>query len=175
MRIFLVGFMGSGKSHTGKLLAHLLNFNFQDLDQHIEQLSGNTIPDIFQRFGESEFRIRECKALDDLILQDQQNLIVSSGGGTPCFFDNMERMNEAGVTFFLDAPAKLLCERLLPGRNARPLLKDKSPEELEFFIQEKLNNRYPFYQKAMVTVHQSTFDFNVAALIHQHFYQIVGH
>lgn len=148
--IFLVGYMGSGKTTIGKAVAARLGVPFYDLDIFIESKFCKSISDIFAEFGEEKFRQIERNALLQLI--DFEQCVISTGGGTPCFFDNMDLMNSASTTIFLECPPKILAERLDYKNNKRPLLKGKSRAELELFILETLEKRLPFYQKATHTI-----------------------
>jgi shikimate kinase len=146
MRIFLIGFMGCGKSTMGRSLASLLNLTFIDLDTYVEGKYFKTIPQIFAEEGEEEFRKKEHKALKEVALFD--DVIVATGGGAPCFFGNMEFMNQAGYCVFLDVHIDTLVSRLLHSKTERPLIKGKSPEELKSFIESLMQKRRPFYSKA---------------------------
>jgi shikimate kinase len=146
MRLFLIGFMGSGKSTMGRALASELNLTFIDLDTFLEERFFKTIPQIFAEEGEDAFRKKERKVLEEVASFD--NVIVATGGGAPCFFDNMELMNESGYCIFLDVHISSLVNRLLHARIERPLIKGKSPEELREFIEELMKKRRPFYEKA---------------------------
>ena len=146
--IYLTGFMGSGKSHTGHLLADLLGLSFLDLDAAIEGGAGTTISKIFADDGEDAFR-----ELETVTLRQTAELppsVVSTGGGAPCFNDNMEWMNRRGVTVFLDPPISVLVERLETDRAHRPLL--QSTNDLAYFIIEKLTSRRHHYEKAQIQV-----------------------
>lgn len=145
-RIFLIGFMGCGKSYTGQRLADLLDYRFLDLDDHIEARAGMDISTIFAREGEDGFRQRERQALHDMAQIDR--VVVACGGGAPCFFDNMAWMNQHGLTIYLEATPQLLAERLHPGREHRPLLAALSDSELLSFIEQKLQKRQTYYQQA---------------------------
>lgn len=138
--------MGSGKSHWGKKLADLLNWNFIDLDKFIEEKESITIPGIFAQQGESHFRSLEKKYLEETTKADKT--VIASGGGTPCFYDNMEVMNRTGETVYLKAQIKTIVERLSKKANTRPLLKGKSETELPAFFEEQLKKREPFYLQA---------------------------
>lgn len=140
--------MGCGKSYTGEKLADLLKYRFIDLDDWIEEKAKVSISEIFAREGESAFRLREKGALRDM--EQFSEVVVACGGGVPCFFDNMEWMNERGLSIFLDAPPELLRDRLASGREHRPLISAFDEEELLFFIEEKLKVRRPFYEQAKV-------------------------
>ncbi|MBL7968948.1 MAG: shikimate kinase [Prolixibacteraceae bacterium] len=146
MRIFLIGFMGSGKSTMGRALAASLNLTFIDLDTYLEERYFRTIPQIFAEEGEANFRMKERKVLEEVSLFDQ--VIVATGGGAPCFFDNMELMNNSGFCIFLDVDVESLIYRLTHARVERPLIKGKSVEELRQFIGELMQKRRPFYEKA---------------------------
>lgn len=149
-RIFLLGFMGSGKSHLGRLLAKRLNYAFSDLDDLIEQDAGMTISGIFERYGESHFRGLEKEALHRTA--DLEGHVIACGGGTPCFFDNMSWIRDHGLSVFLDVPPQLIVQRLLPEQSKRPLLRGLNPNELEVFIRERLEQRLPFYHKAALRI-----------------------
>jgi shikimate kinase len=146
MRIFLIGFMGSGKSTMGRALAASLNLTFIDLDTYLEERYFRTIPQIFAEEGEENFRKKERKVLEEVSLFDQ--VIVATGGGAPCFFDNMELMNNSGFCIFLDVDTDSLIYRLTHARVERPLIKGKTTEELRQFIGELMQKRRPFYEKA---------------------------
>lgn len=146
MRIFLIGFMGCGKSTMGRSLAAALNLTFVDLDTYLEERFFRTIPLIFAEEGEDAFRKKERKVLEEVAAFDQ--VIVATGGGAPCFFDNMELMNEAGYCVFLDVEMETLIHRLTHARIERPLVKGKSPDELREFIGGLMQKRRPFYEKA---------------------------
>jgi len=146
MRIFLIGFMGSGKSTMGRALATELDLTFIDLDSFLEEKYFKTIPQIFAEEGEESFRRKERKVLEEVCSFD--NVILATGGGAPCFFDNMELMNESGFCVFLDVDVTSLVNRLIHAKTERPLIKGKSPEELHEFIAGLLAKRRPFYEKA---------------------------
>ena len=144
--IFLIGFMGSGKSTTGKKLAPKLAYDFIDMDAHIEQQEGRLISDIFAKDGEAYFRALEQKALQSISLKEK--VVVSTGGGTPCFFNNMEVINNAGYSVYLKVEVEKIIGRLKNGTEKRPLVADLSSEELEKQVRERLATREPFYNKA---------------------------
>lgn len=146
MRIFLIGFMGCGKSTMGRSLASLLNLTFIDLDTYIEGKYFKTVPQIFAEEGEAEFRKKEHKVLEEVSFFD--DVIVATGGGAPCFFNNMEVMNQSGHCVFLDVGIDTLVDRLMHSKTERPLIKGKSPDELKSFIMELMQKRRPFYEKA---------------------------
>ena len=145
--IFLIGFMGVGKSSTGKKLANKLNVPFKDTDVILEQKFGEPIADYFAKNGEKAFRVEE-KTL--LLQNDFGNAVVATGGGLPCFYDNMEVLNEKGITIFLDRPAKELQQRLINAKKKRPLIKELNDGELLDYVTTQLKVRLPFYQKATI-------------------------
>lgn len=165
--------MGSGKSHVGKKLAASLYRPFMDLDQVIERYAGQKIRDIFSEHGEAYFRLLERRALHDSAFGPPR--IVATGGGTPCFFDNISWINKQGLAIYLDAQADVLVQRLWKGRAKRPLLNGLNQDELLSFIEEKVAERITFYQQAPVhyqitTAHQDTAEDLIKSLD-----QIIGH
>jgi len=146
MRIFLIGFMGSGKSTMGRALASELKLDFIDLDSFLEEKYYKTIPQIFAEEGEDGFRRKERNVLEEVSAFD--NIIVATGGGAPCFFDNMDLMNNSGFCIFLDVDKESLINRLIHAKIDRPLIKGKTLEELEGFIEGMMEKRRPFYEKA---------------------------
>lgn len=146
MRIFLIGFMGCGKSTMGRALAASLNLTFIDLDTFLEERYFRTIPQIFAEEGEENFRRKERKVLEEVSSFD--NVIIATGGGAPCFYDNMELMNNSGFCIFLDVEIDSLVSRLIHAKTERPLIKGKSPDELRLFIQGMMQKRRPFYETA---------------------------
>ncbi len=145
-RIFLTGYMGSGKTTLGRALAAAIGIPFIDLDHYIEQRYRKTISQLFAERGEEGFREIERKILHEV--GEFEDVIISTGGGTPCFFDNIEYMNEQGTTVYLDVPVERLFIRLSIARSKRPLIKEKNDEELMTFIEEQLAKRAPHYSKA---------------------------
>ena len=148
-RIFLIGYMGAGKTTLGKAFARALGLTFVDLDWYIEERFHKSIRQLFAERGEEGFRELEKRMLHEV--GDFEDVVISVGGGTPCFFDNMEYMNEAGETVFLDVNLQVLFRRLKVAKQQRPLLDGKTDEELKAFIQEALQKRLPFYTKAKHT------------------------
>lgn len=149
IRIFLVGYMGAGKTTLGRALAAATGLSFIDLDNYIEQRYHKSIAQLFAERGEEGFRDTERRMLHEV--GDFENAIISTGGGTPCFFDNMEYMNTQGTTVYLDVPVERLFIRLSIARSKRPLIKEKSDAELMAFIVEQLEKRAPHYGKAQYT------------------------
>ncbi|CAN5205328.1 shikimate kinase [soil metagenome] len=150
MRIFLVGYMGSGKSLMGAALAKELGVNFFDLDKAIEKKAGKDVMAIFATEGEKHFRDLEKQCLSELLIED--DCVIATGGGTPCFFDNMEKMNNTGVVIYLKMSTDHLVERLEAEKDPRPLLEGKTGHELWTFVHETLQQREPDYLKAKYKV-----------------------
>ena len=146
IRIFLTGYMGAGKTTLGKAFARELNVPFIDLDWYIEERFHKSIRELFAERGEASFRELERSMLHEV--SEFEDVIVSTGGGTPCFFDNMDYMNACGDTVFLQVEPEVLFHRLKVAKQQRPLLANKSDEELMNFICEALQKRHPFYSQA---------------------------
>mgnify|MGYP001780153788 FL=1 len=144
--IIIIGYMGAGKTTVGKALAKELGVMFYDLDWYIESRMRKTVKQIFEEMGEEGFRHIEHNMLHEVA--EFENVVVSCGGGTPCFFDNMDYMNQAGETIYLKASPETLHAHLKMGKGVRPLLLNKTPEEVDVFIREQLKQREPFYEKA---------------------------
>ena len=145
-RIFLIGYMGAGKTTLGKAFARDTGLDFIDLDWYIEERYHKTVQQLFAERGEEGFRELERKMLHEVA--DFENVIISAGGGTPCFFDNMEYMNNRGETVFLEVDPAVLFRRLKAAKQQRPLVADKTDDELMDFICEALQKRRPFYSRA---------------------------
>lgn len=150
MRIFLTGYMGCGKSTIGRKIAALMGINFIDLDKYIEERNFKSVPDIFAQEGENAFRLKERQALQEVA--EFEEIVVGTGGGAPCFFDNMQLMNEAGITIYLAPDNETLACRLLRSKTERPLIAGKSKEELLTFIQQALEKRAPFYEQSKIII-----------------------
>ena len=145
-RIILIGYMGSGKTTVGKALSKDTGMMFYDLDWYIESRMRKTVSQIFAERGEEGFRQIEHNMLHEVA--EFEDVIISCGGGTPCFFDNMDYLNQQGDVVYLKATPETLYKHLLMAKVERPLLKDKTPEELIAYITEHLKEREPFYGKA---------------------------
>lgn len=145
-RIIIVGYMGAGKTTVGKALAKDTGMQFYDLDWYIESRMRKTVPQLFAERGEDGFRKVEHMLLHEAA--EFEDIILSSGGGTPCFFDNMDYMNSQADTVYLKAAPDVLCAHLKMGKVRRPLLEGKGPDELQEFINNQLEQREPYYMKA---------------------------
>lgn len=154
--IILVGYMCVGKTTVGKALAERLGRTFYDLDWYIEERYRMKVPEIFARRGEQAFRQLERRMLHEAAAFEQT--VLSCGGGTPCFFDNMEYMNSVGRVVYLKATPQTILAHLALSRGERPLLRGKSPAELEAFVTEQLAGREPYYRRAAYTVEVSPLD-----------------
>ena len=155
-RIFLMGYMGAGKTTVGKKLSKQLNLSFIDLDYYIEGRYHKEIRQLFAERGEDAFRDIERRMLHEVA--SFEDVLVSTGGGTPCFFDNMDYMNSRAVTVYLKATPDVLFEHLKMGRTVRPLLIGKTPDEVKAFVRQQLEVREPFYSKALYTFDVSLLD-----------------
>lgn len=147
MRIFLLGFMGSGKTTIGKELAHALNYPFYDLDQYIEQQLQKSIANIFEQDGEEQFRQYETYYLIEIINKSEQ-AIIASGGGTPCFNQNLQLMQSNGITVYLRAKADTIYKRIKNTAHQRPLLQHRSDNELKQWISTTIQQREAYYMQA---------------------------
>lgn len=147
---FLLGFMGSGKSFYGKQLATLVGMPFVDLDALIEQAEGISIAQLFEKHGEHGFRQIEQRYLVET--GTYPPCIVATGGGTPCFFSNIDWMNRQGVTVFLNTPEHVLVARLIKQRKTRPLLAGVPDKDLETVVRKMLLERSSCYSKAQITL-----------------------
>ena len=144
--IILVGYMCVGKTTLGRALAEKSGRVFYDLDWYIEERFHSSIPQLFERHGEAGFRDIERRMLHEVA--EFENIVLSCGGGTPCFFDNMDYMNRCATTVYLKATPEVICQHLQISRGERPLLKGKSEEEVRTFVTQQLAQREPFYARA---------------------------
>jgi len=158
--IFLIGFMGVGKTTLGKKLAKSLGLAFIDSDEELEKQFKLSIPDFFKQYGEATFRKKEQAWLERL---DHKNAVISTGGGMPCFHGNIELMKEKGLVIYLERPAKEIVKRLEQGKNKRPLIAQKSEEELLEFVEDLLSKRSFYYEQADLTISRE--DQNVERMI----------
>jgi len=158
MRIYLIGYMGCGKSTLGRRLSKHAGLQFIDMDHYIEERNCKTIPQIFAEEGEAEFRKKERKALEELA--EFTDVVIATGGGAPCFFDNVDVMNRTGKTIYLNIDPGILADRLMKSKTERPLIKGKSRKELVAFIDETLRKRNEFYKQAHYQITQPDIDLN---------------
>ena len=149
MKIYLIGFMGSGKTHWGRLLSQKLSFPFFDLDSQVEEQAGKSIAEIFAAEGEEQFRLVEKDALHS-ITESHESFVMACGGGSPCYFNNIEYMHQTGTTVWINTPLEVLFERLVKEKDKRPLIKDLSDDQLENFIRKKFADRKIYYEQADV-------------------------
>lgn len=156
VRVILIGYMGAGKTTIGKALAQDLGVTFYDLDWYISNRMRKTIAQIFEERGEDGFRQIERNMLHEVA--EFEDVIISCGGGTPCFFDNIDYMNQQAPVVYLKAEPDVLFKHLAMSKNDRPLLRGKSQEELIAFIKDQLEKREPFYTKASYSLDVSLMD-----------------
>lgn len=150
MKIFLTGLMGVGKTTIGKKVAASLQLPFIDLDRYIEQQKNMSVPDLFAYFGENYFRKAEHECLHQII--QQESFVMACGGGTPCFYDNMNLMNENGITFFFNASPVFIASRVKQSKTVRPLFKNATDESRLKIVQALSSEREQFYSKAKYTL-----------------------
>jgi shikimate kinase len=150
--------MGTGKSLWGKRWADTNQMDFYDLDALIEKEEQASVVDIFERSGEDYFREKEASMLRDLV--QIEHCVISCGGGTPCFYENIQWMNENGITVYLSASPQFILNNILEEKEKRPLVKKINEAELLFFVEQKLKERLPFYNQARVTLDAETLDIN---------------
>ena len=148
MRVYLTGYMYSGKTTVGHKLATRLGYQWTDLDQMIETTFHTTIPIFFKRYGEEAFRKIEQKLLHSTA--DLDNIVISTGGGTPCHFDNIEWMNQHGTSVYFDVTIETLLRRAAVSKKPRPILSGMTDKERTIFIQQQLAQRLPYYKKAQI-------------------------
>jgi shikimate kinase len=151
--IYLIGYMCSGKTTIAKKLSKEYNIPYVDLDKYIEEKYSMSINKIFEIFGEDYFRKIESSALKEI--STNKNIIISTGGGTPCYFDNMKYMNNTGTTIYVYCEKEILLDRLFKYKKSRPLLKDKSKEEIKTFFEKSFKNREKTYKLCDKTINNS--------------------
>lgn len=168
MRYFLIGFMGSGKSTLGYRLAKYLNIDFFDLDKYIEQCIQKSIQTIFETEGEVNFRKYETLYLKQII-SISDNAVISTGGGTPCFNDNLKVMQNNGIVIYLKHSATTLAKRIFFSKTIRPLVHNMQEDELVIWVSEKLKEREPTYQQANLIIEAQNITANKLAGYLKHF------
>jgi shikimate kinase len=172
MRIYLVGYMGSGKSTIGRELANRLDLTWIDLDDEFETRYKISIPDFFSKYGETAFREIEHKILKDISLRP--DIVVSTGGGSPCYLDNMQLMNQTGFTVYLKAPADLLISRIELSTRKRPLFQRMQGENFMQKISLHLESREQFYEQAKMVVSAEKPDFESLKTRIKEYYQNIS-
>lgn len=149
MKIFLIGFMGCGKTHWGKILSEKFHVPFFDLDEKIVEQQGKSISEIFEEEGEEHFRLLEKDVLH-LLTESHENFVMATGGGTPCFYNNIDYLKKQGTVVWINCSTDCLYKRLIKEKEKRPLIKNISDEELKSYIIKKYSSRKIFYQQANV-------------------------
>lgn len=149
--------MFSGKSTVGKKLASIMGYDFIDTDKYFEDKYKISIFDFFEKFGEEMFRKFEHDILKELVVKD--NVIISTGGGLPCFNENMDIINDKGISIYLEMPFKAIINRQKNSKQKRPLLQNKTQEEIETYLLDLLTKREPIYQKSKITIDAQNIDF----------------
>ena len=157
MRIYLIGFMGSGKTHWGRLLSQKLSLPFFDLDEQVEGHAGKSIVEIFNKDGEEHFRLMEKEVLH-IITESHDSFIMACGGGSPCYFNNIEYMNQSGTTVWINTALDVLHDRLIKEKEQRPLIRELSADQLKNFIGKKFADRRIYYEQADVAVEDEPVD-----------------
>jgi shikimate kinase len=153
MKIFLIGFMGAGKTHWGRQLSAKLGLPFFDLDEQITTHAGKSIAEIFEEEGEELFRLQEKDVLH-IITESHDSFIMACGGGSPCYFNNIEYMNRAGTTVWIHASLDVLFNRLITEREKRPLIRKLNEDQLRNYIQKKFADRRIYYEQAQICVEE---------------------
>lgn len=151
MKVFLIGYMASGKTTFGKKLSKTLDLQFIDLDDRIEDTTDRTIKHIFETDGEDTFRKLESDTLKNII-QNEDNFILATGGGAPCFYNNIKLMLKNGVTVYLELELKTLVNRLISSKIYRPLIWGKTESELNEYADKMLSQRNPYYKQAHIII-----------------------
>lgn len=149
MKIFLIGFMGCGKTHWAKILSEKLHVPFFDLDQQIVEHKGKTIPEIFETEGEEQFRLIEKDVLH-LLSESHENFVMATGGGTPCYYNNIDYLKRQGTVVWINCSTECLYNRLINEKDKRPLIANIADEDLRSYIIRKYSSRKIFYQQATV-------------------------
>ncbi len=156
MRIYIIGYMASGKSNIGRLIAKKLGYRFLDLDYLFEERYKISVLDFFEKYNEGAFRKIEQSILHETL--EMEDVVISTGGGTPCFFDNMQVINQAGISIYLRWEVSSLVQRLKTVKRKRPLLKDIPPDDLEKKVTVHLGQRQHYYQQANLIVKGESID-----------------
>lgn len=164
MKIYFVGYMFSGKSSAGKRIARDLGIGFYDLDSLFEARYRISINDFFSRYDEAAFRKLEREVL--FSTAEYENCVISTGGGTPCFGENMDFILQNGISVYLKSSVGTILSRKANSKRPRPILKDMEPDETRIFVERQLSEREKFYKKADLTIDTESIDFkHLAELI----------
>jgi Shikimate kinase len=155
MKIFLIGFMGCGKTHWGRLLSEKLNIPFFDLDEKIVEDEGRSIAAIFEKEGEEYFRLLEKDVLH-LLTESHETFVMATGGGTPCFYNNIDYLKKQGTVVWINCSTDSIFQRLLKEKSQRPLISGISDSDLRNYIVKKYSGRKIFYQQANVILPEET-------------------
>lgn len=153
MKIFFIGFMGSGKTHWGRLLSQKLGLPFFDLDEQVSAHAGKSIPEIFSADGEEHFRLLEKEVLY-MITESHDSFVMACGGGTPCYYNNIDYINQAGTSVWINTPLANLFQRLIFEKEKRPLIKELSDDQLRAFISRKFADRKIYYEQAAIKIEE---------------------
>lgn len=143
--------MGSGKSHWGRLLSQKLGLHFFDLDEQVVGIAGKSIPEIFANEGEEKFRLMEKDTLH-IISESHESFVMACGGGTPCYFNNIDYMNQSGISVWINTPMEELYQRLIREKSNRPLIRELEDDQLRNFISKKYSDRRIFYEQASTSI-----------------------
>ncbi len=149
MKIFLIGFMGCGKTHLGRQISQKLKMPFFDLDEQVEEKEGMSIPEIFEKNGEEYFRLLEKDVLH-LITESHESFVMATGGGTPCFYNTIDYLKKQGIVVWINCSTDCLYQRLLKERANRPLLSNIPDANLKSYVIRKYSSRKIYYQQASV-------------------------
>jgi shikimate kinase len=168
MKIFLIGFMGCGKTHYGRELSQKLSIPFFDLDEKIVEHSGKPIPQIFAEQGEEQFRLLEKEVLY-MLTESHETFVMSTGGGTPCFYNNIDYLKKSGIVVWFNCSIDCLHQRLINEKEKRPLISTVSDEQLKAYIIKKSSTRKIFYQQADVIINEDDISLEklVASIFHE--------
>lgn len=152
-KVFLTGFMGCGKTHWGRVLSHKLSIPFFDLDEKIVEHTGKSIAQLFEEKGEEHFRLLEKEVLY-ILTESHESFVMATGGGTPCFYNNIDYLKKNGIVVWLNCSMDCLYRRLVKEKDKRPLIRDVSDDQLKAFITKKFSTRQIFYQQADVIIRE---------------------
>ena len=153
MKIFLIGFMGSGKTYWGRLLGKKLSLPFFDLDEKIVEHTGRSISAIFEERGEEHFRLLEKEILY-LLTESHSSFVMATGGGTPCFYNNIDYLRKNGTVVWFNCTVDCLYERLVKEKDKRPIIRNIADTDLKSFITRKYSSRKIFYQQADIIINE---------------------